>query len=859
MATGNDEAVVGQLFTLFRVGKTGDLSDGQLLERFSNGRGEEAELAFAALVDRHGPLVLRICRAVLADVHDAQDAFQATFLILVKKARTLWVRETIAPWLYRVAYRAATRAKSDALRRRHHERCAVQRAADAPILSGDGYHHEQTQMLHEEINRLPERYRIPVVLCDLEGYTHEQAARSLKWPVGTVKSRQARGREQLRGRLTRRGLAPSAVPMGLLCVGDAKAVVPAAWRETIIRAAPAVANHATTAGVVSTAVGELTRGVLKAMVFDKLRMVMVAVTACLALVTGAGVAAWQIATPPAQGEPRRQEAGQQAKVVKGGTDTAHSSVTERDDPSPAQKDILNATETLRLALSAHAQAAAIDKLPRFSYQVRYRHGIVDSMRAIDPSLDRFRQGLTAPVLEKDWVGWYQTSFSWDEKRFLWEMRPGDTALNYASEFWTKTDAWERREANDKSSVDFVRSAGPTKFWKHMNLFDYSYLRVTPHRYWWGQTAADNLQTMSLVPPEKASWRHLGVAKFGGELCDVVDSTQRTERLWIGRDSGRVRGALSYRVAPDPARSRTFYEADTVRRIAGRTFFTPGEYTNWMYGEATEDQSIQVALAWTELYPRTPPADIEPNELVLFDDYREVAPGVWLPFHEVRTFPHASETVQGKRLLRRSELCVEGIRTDVDLADRFARLLPKEGERVQDQRFMVPIDYEYRANLADDEIRQRAEAEYSKRLEGQKILKRLTQPVEAMVGKPAPRLPAAGWIGGQPPDLTGKPYLLHFWATWCGPCKNDLPRLKALAERGVIILGMHPPGTPPEEVEKAVLEQHLGHPTFLATGKDSDASNARIGGYPAGVFPYYIQVDAKGRVAGHGSLSEILGR
>jgi thiol-disulfide isomerase/thioredoxin len=121
------------------------------------------------------------------------------------------------------------------------------------------------------------------------------------------------------------------------------------------------------------------------------------------------------------------------------------------------------------------------------------------------------------------------------------------------------------------------------------------------------------------------------------------------------------------------------------------------------------------------------------------------------------------------------------------------------------------------------------------------------------------LPKAAWIGGQPPDLTGKPYLLHFWATWCGPCKNDLPRLKALAEKGVIILGMHPPATSAQEVEKAVLDQQLGHPTLLATGMVSDASNARIGGYPAGVFPYYIQVDAKGRVAGHGSLSEILGK
>ena len=92
------------------------------------------------------------------------------------------------------------------------------------------------------------------------------------------------------------------------------------------------------------------------------------------------------------------------------------------------------------------------------------------------------------MLAKDWLGRYQTSFSWDESRFLGELKPGETILNYPRAVLDKSDAWERREANDKSSVNFVRSAGPSKLWKHLNLFDYSYLRFTPHRYWWGQTA-----------------------------------------------------------------------------------------------------------------------------------------------------------------------------------------------------------------------------------------------------------------------------------------------------------------------------------------------------------------------------------
>ena len=111
MAIGRNGAAVRQLTTLFNVGVTGDLTDGQLLERFATRRGEAAELAFAALVERHGPLVLRVCRSVLRDEHDAQDAFQATFLVLATRAESLWVRDSLAPWLHAVAYRVALCAR----------------------------------------------------------------------------------------------------------------------------------------------------------------------------------------------------------------------------------------------------------------------------------------------------------------------------------------------------------------------------------------------------------------------------------------------------------------------------------------------------------------------------------------------------------------------------------------------------------------------------------------------------------------------------------------------------------------------------------------------------------------------------
>ena len=165
MARGRNGAVAQQLRTLFHLGTVRELTDGQLLERFATAGGETAELAFAALVERHGPMVLRVCRGILADPHDTQDAFQATFLVLVKKARGLWVRDSLGPWLHQVAYRTASCARLTMAHRRRHEQGAAVLRTEAQV----EVHDDLARVLHEEIERLPERFRAPLVLCDLEG------------------------------------------------------------------------------------------------------------------------------------------------------------------------------------------------------------------------------------------------------------------------------------------------------------------------------------------------------------------------------------------------------------------------------------------------------------------------------------------------------------------------------------------------------------------------------------------------------------------------------------------------------------------------------------------------------------------
>ncbi|WP_406693823.1 sigma-70 family RNA polymerase sigma factor [Singulisphaera sp. Ch08] len=289
MATRKDKTLRPQFSTLFNIGAIRERTDGQLLERFATDRGELAELAFAALVERHGSMVMRVCRAQLSNSHDAQDAFQATFLILVKKARRLWVQDSLGPWLHQVALRTAQCARADAARRRRLERQAAEVTADSGRQE-KGIESELAQRLHEEIDRLPERFRLPIVLCDLEGHTCEEAARRMGRPVGTVKSWRSRGRERLRRRLNPGGLIPSITLEATLATDVARGAIPKPEAATV-RAAAQIRLDRTTPGEVSASVWMLVKGVMKTMLLSKLRTVAAFVSALALFAAGVGTIA----------------------------------------------------------------------------------------------------------------------------------------------------------------------------------------------------------------------------------------------------------------------------------------------------------------------------------------------------------------------------------------------------------------------------------------------------------------------------------------------------------------------------------------------------------------------------------------
>ena len=276
------------LRTLFTLGTIGEQTDRQLIGRFLAREGDAAESAFATLVDRHGPMVLGVCRRILSDPHDIQDAFQATFLVLVKKAGSVRVDDSLGRWLYGVSVRVARRSRAVRGRRKSREEPVSEELPAAPSYDADQC--DLRAVLDEELIRLPATYRAALVLCYLEGYTHEQAARQLGWPVGTVRSRLARGRERMRLRLMRRGLAPSAGLSGsMLAVEVNSATVPAGLVEATLRVATrTAAGKAAMAGAVPAAVAALSETVIRTMLMTKLRIAASALLILGVVAVGAG-------------------------------------------------------------------------------------------------------------------------------------------------------------------------------------------------------------------------------------------------------------------------------------------------------------------------------------------------------------------------------------------------------------------------------------------------------------------------------------------------------------------------------------------------------------------------------------------
>ncbi len=286
------ERAPGLVGILFENGSLAGLSDEQLLGRFV-ARRAGAENAFGALVRRHGPMVLSVCQSALGDRHEAEDAFQATFLVLARRASSLREPARLSAWLHGVARRTAQKMHSTRVKRPPSEPLSAANEPPAADVTGG---REGAEALHEEISCLAERDRLALLLCYFEGLTHEQAAQRLGWPVGTLSVRLMRARARLRDRLTRRGIGPAAC-------------LPAAWprfepvadvlvTQTSAAAFGFAASTTASNGAVSSTVTTLSTGVLRIMTLRTLLIRTAALLACGAIAAGSASLAFQDKTQP---------------------------------------------------------------------------------------------------------------------------------------------------------------------------------------------------------------------------------------------------------------------------------------------------------------------------------------------------------------------------------------------------------------------------------------------------------------------------------------------------------------------------------------------------------------------------------
>ena len=393
MSSGRSGIALRQIRRLFDEGTLTGLADAQLLDRFVARRDEGA---FAVLVvERHGPMVLAVCRGVLKDVNNAEDAFQATFLVLFRKASGLRGGGSLGSWLYRVAYRIAIRANAVAARRR--ERSWEDEAMAAESASSKKAEAELDRellpMIHQEIDRLPDRYRAPIALCYLEGRSYEEVAHQLGWPIGTVGSRLARARELLKSRLARRGVTATSGALAILLAREATAA-PAGWVSATTRAAMGLsrtANVATAAGAVSAAVA-LSNQILRRMLVIKL----IQAAALMTAVASAGLLAWtSIGTGD---EPKRPAAAM--KVA------AKAQARPADDPKP--KDAMPGKVSIKGRVIA-PDSKPVPSASIYVGQSQFGWKIEPMARTdaegrfqFDLDTEKERRGQTRFILGRDW-------------------------------------------------------------------------------------------------------------------------------------------------------------------------------------------------------------------------------------------------------------------------------------------------------------------------------------------------------------------------------------------------------------------------------------------------------------------------
>lgn len=860
---------------LFRVGTLGAIPDGQLLDRFLAEDEEAAEAAFEELVKRHGPMVFRVCRGVLRDPQDAEDAFQAAFLALATRAATIRRRESAGSWLFGVAHRAALRLRRAAARRNSAQRAAADRSSRSSLPPPDD--EPGHEILLEEIDALPGRLRESVVLCYMEGLTYDAAAHRLGLTETAVRGRLARAREKLRRRLVRRGVS---APIGLLLAGLARPAeaVPLALLRSTTRISLGLAA--------GSSVAALARGVLQSMMLHQLKTI-----AAASLALSAGLWAF----------------GALASTEKLlGPETPPPAPPRQAPRTKPARPSYRMVGTVRVAGTGEPVAGATIQVFAGDSGPDHRGDIRD--------------------VQSDAEGRYSIGLGKGYVR-AWTIQA--PAGYWAPDNGKNIEDVVLDEAHPEHRKDYVVRRAPT--W-HFQVLRPGPVEPRPERMIAGQFlgTADPTGLLRVTVPDESKDVQLGVSETPGGLPsiraaaierqdkgfrpDAVASIEKEEGEPVrfrlvdqdGKTASLVQATSRCRLEPRIENGRIVVRilmqepnaqdyGDLIGKVvdgaggpvaAARLAVVWHEEQNGSSGmsdfKATADERGEFRL---RSIPRKSP-DGKPVKIGLVvtkDGFAGVdAP----PFHfappagettqTAPTITLAAGTILNGVVLDPEGKPVEGAWiepggsyaarsqfTKTDAAGRFAvKDLPEgmatlnihygkllAGGKYPAFRDSAPITV--KLSPAPDAAAMKA------RSEAAKAAREKYKPLA--IGAHAPELDAGDWSDGRPRSLAGlrgKVVFLNFWGAWCAPCVAELPTLEKLRVEyepmGVVFLTIHTPGEPSKEAVRTLLEKNKAATLPFAYDRDlekqerqEDGATARI--YGVHGFPTTIVIDRAGKV------------